>query len=233
MLLLALAFSRTSKQLDLDRTGPSRVYSRSIYLAKNLFHFSTLTSEDPGMVNVSPQEPRNYHKEFNKLQNRSDYYRRKCARRALNLSRVNKVVEVSSITLGTVVAGTLTAALSGFLPVQPVQMLAIVFSALIALLHALTRAFFNPGEIVKLFYVAGEFLEIRERAGKGKLHCRIKGNAELCVEYDELIEKYTGLRRSYIEYIRTFLLRHKRRKLKQLGGRFTELPPMKRKSSAS
>ncbi len=122
-------------------------------------------------------------------------------------------------------------ALSGFLPVRPVQMLAIIFSALIALLHTLARAFFNPGEIVKLFYVAGEFLEIRERAGKGKLHCGIKSNAELSLEYDELIEEYTMLRRAYIEYIRTpSYYRHKRRKLKALGGRFTELPPMKRKS---
>jgi len=186
------------------------------------------------MVNVSPQESRNYRKEFNKLQNRSDYYRRKCAGRAVKLARINKVVEVGSISLATVVAGTLSAALSGFLPIQPVQMMAIVFSALIALLHAVTRTFFNPGEIVKLFYVAGEFLEIRERAGKGKLHCGIKSNAELCVEYDDLIAEYTALRRVYIEYIRTpSYYRHKRRRLRQLGGEFTELPPMKNKSRVS
>lgn len=135
-----------------------------------------------------------------------------------------------SISFATVVVGSLSAALSGFIPAQPAQKLALVLSALTGLIHAAVRGFFNPGEIVKLFYVAGEFLEIRERAGKAKSHCDTKSEAELCSEYDTLLNEYVGLRRAYVEYIKTpAYYRHKRRRLKVLGNRFTELPPMKGK----
>lgn len=186
------------------------------------------------MVETSPEDRRNYQKEFTKLQKRSDYYRRKCAQRALRMSRANKLLELTSFALAAIIAGALTAALSGLIPASPVQKLAIALSVVIALLNAVVRPFFHPGEFVKLFYVAGEFLDIKERAGRAKLQCGTLGSHELRSEYNDLNLEYTGLKKAYIEYIRTpVYYRHKHRKLKVLGNKFTELPPMGGKSDKS
>lgn len=183
------------------------------------------------MAEVSPKEKTEYRKEFHTLRTRSDFYRNKCALRATKLSRVNRWIDAVSISAATLAAGALSAGLSGFLSAPLMQKLALVLSVVIALLHALGRNFFNAGEIVKLFYAAGEFLKIKERAKKGKLHCGTRTQSEIADEYDELFEEYTTLRRAYIEYVQTpTYYRHKRRRVKVLGGKFTELPPMKKRS---
>ncbi|MDQ1522785.1 MAG: hypothetical protein QOE47_709, partial [Pyrinomonadaceae bacterium] len=61
--------------------------------------------------------------------------------------------------------------------------------------------------------------------------CDVLSNDELSTEYHNLNDKYTNLKKAYIEYIKTFSYRgdKRRRKIKVLGKKFSELPPMKGK----
>src|SRR3954447_2257217 len=120
------------------------------------------------MPEVSPKEKTQYPKEFNSLRTRSDFYRNKCALKAAKLSRVNRWIDTVSVSAAALAAGALSAGLSGLFSAVLMQKVALILSLVIALLHTIGRNFFNAGEVVKLFYAAGEFLKIKERAKSGR-----------------------------------------------------------------
>jgi hypothetical protein len=175
-----------------------------------------------------------YHKEFKKLYAKSNYYRSKYAKKALMMSRTNKFLELMAFTCSLIVAGIMTAVVSGFMSAGPAQTWAIILSCVVAFISAVVKPFFNPEEFIKLFYASGEFLSIREKVRKILRVCNALSLDELELEYHTLNKEYIELKKIYIEYIDSpaSYYRHKR-KLTAPGKRFTKLPPMSGKVNRS
>ena len=179
------------------------------------------------------EESRKYRKEFSDLHSHSEHYRRKCAEKAHSMSQKYKALDLVSTGFSLIIIGILGAALSGFIPARTAQVMSIILSSFIAGINAVIKRFYDQGEVTKLFYAAAQFLGIKEKAAKLKLQCGVISNRELITEYQKLNDEYTNLKKAFIEYMRTSSYRgdRRRRKIKILGKKFTELPPMKYKDS--
>lgn len=181
------------------------------------------------MTEISPidKSKKNYRRELKKLYAKSSFYRSRYSKKAVRMSQANKVLELLSLTCSVIVAGMMTAVVSGFISAGLAQKLAIILSSFGALITLIVKPFFNPEEFVKLFYASAEFLAIREKVRRLLRVCNALSPDELENEYQALNKEYVDLKRIYIEYIHSPVSYYrKKKKLSVPGKRFTKLPPI-------